>query len=195
LRETFAREIVRDLISAEHPAGAIVVSQLLEGAGVLHAAPQLVVMPNDMALGAFRREFGGILGWIEIRPTEPSDEAPGFADATRVVSSQKLLEHLASHPDEQVDARAYLKARLLDIFVGDWDRHAEQWRWARLGDKASDRWQPIPRDRDWAFVRLDGLVWSLVRFAYPYPQFVSFERRSPAMLWLTWNGRFLDRRL
>jgi hypothetical protein len=194
LRETYAKQIVRDLVSAEHPAGAIVVAKLLDGAGVLHATPQLVVMPNDPALGEFRDAFAGMLGWIEVRPTEESEQAPGFADATRLVSSQKLLERLDNHPDEQVDARAYLKARLLDIFVGDWDRHAEQWRWARFGGKTGDRWQPIPRDRDWALVRLDGVVWGLVRFAYPYPQFVSFERSRPDMVWLTWNGRLLDRR-
>jgi hypothetical protein len=54
---------------------------------------------------------------------------------------------------------------------------------------------PIPRDRDWALVKLDGLVWSLVRFAYPYPQFVSFEKDYPDLVWLTWNGRLLDRHL
>ncbi len=30
-----------------------------------------------------------------------------------------------------VDARAYLRARLMDVLIGDWDRHLEQWRWAR----------------------------------------------------------------
>lgn len=194
LRDTYAKQILEDLISAEHPGGALVVARLLEGVGVLHATPQLVVMPNDSALGSYRAEFAGMLGWIEIRPTQESDQGPGFADAIRLVSSQKLLERLAAHPSEEVDARAYLKARLLDIFLGDWDRHAEQWRWARFGSKPEDRWQPIPRDRDWALAKLDGIVWSLVRFAYPYPQFVSFDRRSPDITWLTWNGRLLDRR-
>jgi hypothetical protein len=64
-----------------------------------------------------------------------------------------------------------------------------------VGSTPADRWQPIPRDRDWALVKLDGLVWSLARFVYPYPQFVSFGRDYDDLLWLTWNGRALDRRL
>ena len=60
------------------------------------------------------RHHEGAVHEIEVRPTEESEQAPGFADATRLVSSQKLLERLDNHPDEQVDARAYLKARLLD---------------------------------------------------------------------------------
>lgn len=196
LRGTYANRIVRDLISAEHPGGALVVARLLEAVGVLHATPQLFAMADDSLLGEFRKEFAGMLGLLEVRPTDdPDDEGgTGFAGATKVVGSDKLFERVTEHADETVDARAFLTARMIDVFVGDWDRHADQWRWARFGDGASDQWQPIPRDRDWALVKLDGVVWSLARIVYPYPQFVSFESDYPDLVWLTWNGRLLDRR-
>ena len=196
LRGTYASRIVRDLISAEHPGGALVVARLADAAGVLHATPQLVVMPDDPLLGEYRSEFARMLGLIEVRPTDDPDEegGGGFAGARRVVGSEKLFERVTEHADETVDARAFLTARLLDVVIGDWDRHADQWRWARFGDDASDLWQPVPRDRDWALVKLDGLAWSLARFVYPYPQFVSFEEEYPDLVWLTWNGRLLDRR-
>ena len=114
---------------------------------------------------------------------------------TKVSSSEKLFERITEHPGETVDARAFLAARLFDVFVGDWDRHPDQWRWARTGNTPADQWQPIPRDRDWAFMKLDGVAWSLARFAYPYPQFVSFDAKYDDIRWLTWNARVLDRRL
>jgi hypothetical protein len=196
LRETYASNIVRDLISAEHPAAGIIVAGLLDAVGVLHATPQLVVMPNDERLGEFRADFAGMLGLIEERPIGETDESSGvgFAGATRVENSEKLFERVTEHADERVDARAFLAARLFDVFVGDWDRHADQWRWARFGDGRNDLWKPIPRDRDWALVNLDGLVWSIARFAYPFPQFVKFSHEYPDPIWLTWNGRLLDRR-
>jgi hypothetical protein len=196
LRETYAKQILHDMVSSEHPAAALIVARLLDAAQVLHVTPQLVVLPDDSLLGEYREEFRGTLGMFEIRPTEEDDEGdiPGLAAGTRVLSSEKLLARLRQHSDEHVDARALLAARLLDLFVGDWDRHPDQWRWARESSASSDRWQPIPRDRDWALVRLDGVVWSLARFVYPYPQFVSFERAYPDLVWLTWNARVLDRR-
>ena len=196
LRETYARDILHDMISSEHPAGALIVARLLDAAQVLHVTPRLVVLPDDPLLGEYREEFRGTLGLFELRPTEEDDEGdiPGFAAGTRVVSSEKLFARLDQHADESVDARALLTARLLDVFVGDWDRHPDQWRWAREGSASSDRWLPIPRDRDWALVRLDGVVWSLARFVYPYPQFVSFDHAYPDLVWLTWNARLLDRR-
>ena len=195
LRGTYADRIVRDLISAAHPGAALVAARLAEAAGILHVTPQLAAMPDDPSLGEFRAEFAGMLGIIEVRPTDdPDDDGTGFAGAKRVVGSERLLERVTEHADETIEAREFLAARLLDAVMGDWDRHPDQWRWARFGDGANDRWRPIPRDRDWALVRLDGAVWSLARFAYPVPQFVSFEPGYPEPIWLTWSARLLDRR-
>lgn len=193
LRETYAKQIIHDMISSEHPAGALVVARLLDAAQVLHVTPRLVALADDSLLGEYRLEFRGMLGWLELRPTdEGATDSEGAS--TRVLSSEKLVARLEQHSDESVNARALLTARLLDIFVGDWDRHPDQWRWARGSDAPQERWLPIPRDRDWALVKLDGVVWSLARFVYPYPQFVSFSRDYPDLVWLTWNGRVLDRR-
>jgi hypothetical protein len=196
LRGTYAGRVFRDLISAQHPGGSLVVARLLDAAGVLHATPQLTVMPDDPRLGEFRQEFAGLLGLIELRPTGDPDEAIGEGTGmTKVSSSEKLFERITEHADETVDSRAFLAARLFDVFVGDWDRHPDQWRWSRTGTTPANQWEPIPRDRDWALVKLDGVAWSLARFAYPYPQFVSFDAKYSDLVWLTWNGRVLDRRL
>ena len=196
LRGTYAKHVVQDLISAQLPGGSLVVARLLNAAGVLHVTPELTVMPDDPRLGAFRQEFAGMLGLIELRPTgDPNEATNEGTGMVKVSGSEKLFERLTEHADETVDARAFLAARLFDMFVGDWDRHPDQWRWARTGNTPADQWQPIPRDRDWALVKLDGLVWTLARFVYPYPQFVSFDRDYADLIWLTWNGRVLDRRL
>ena len=134
LRGTYAGRVFRDLISAQHPGGSLVVARLLDAAGVLHATPQLAVMPDDPRLGEFRQEFAGLLGLIELRPTGDPDEAIGEGTGmTKVSSSDKLFERITEHADERVDARAFLAARLFDVFVGDWDRHPDQWRWSRTG--------------------------------------------------------------
>jgi hypothetical protein len=88
-----------------------------------------------------------------------------------------------------VDDRALLKARLLEVLVGDWDRHREQYRWARL--PAHERWQPIPEDRDQVFARFEGLILTLARGRVR--ELVSFSPKYPNMLGQTWVGRDQDR--
>jgi len=189
LRETFARDLVQDQISSSHPAAPLVAARLAESAGVLHVEPRLVVLPDDPALGEFRAEFGGMLGYLEERP-DVTEEGGAFAGASKVIGTERLLERLRDDPREEVDARAFLRARLLDLLIGDWDRHEDQWRWARTEGKT---WQPVPRDRDQAFSRLDGLIPALARNYVP--QLVSWSETYPGVVGLTWNGSALDRRL
>ncbi len=191
LRSTAAASIVRDQTSAGHPVGMLLVTPILEAAGVLHAVPQVVVLPkNEPRLGEFAAEFGGMLGTIEERPRDR--EGVSFAGATGVISTSRLLKEVEDSPNDQVDARAFLNARLVDVFIGDWDRHADQWRWARFDDTRPRLWRPIPRDRDQAFARYDGLLLIVARASTP--QLVNFGPAYSGTLGQTWNGRDLDRR-
>ncbi len=183
LRETFIAGIVRDQASSGHPAAALIVAPLLEAAGLLHAPPVLVRMPNDTLLGQFREKFAGMLGTIEERPDS------GFAGSTDVEGTEDLFERLNKDPEVRVHRTEYLAARLIDFLVGDWDRHRDQWRWARV----DSLWRPIPRDRDAAFTRYDGWFVSLARLVVPKLQ--NYDREIPSLGGLTRNGIDLDRRL
>ncbi|HEX6361713.1 MAG TPA: BamA/TamA family outer membrane protein [Albitalea sp.] len=193
LRRTIAERVLQDQIGSLLPTGALVIAPLLDAAGVLHAHPRLFVMPDDPRLGEFRAEFAGMLGLLEERPNEGADGEPGFAGSTRVTGSDRFLERLEEDARNRLDATSYLRARLIDFLVGDWDRHPDQWRWASFEEGDSVRWLPVPRDRDWAFARLDGL---LVRAAgIPFPGYVGFDDEFPSAFRASFNARALDRRL
>ena len=151
-----ARKIVDDLMSAQHPASDLIVSGLLEAAGIPSPAWRLVALPDDPALGAFREEFKGAVGVFAEYPQPAKGAVPGFLGATEIIDHLAMYERIESAGVEAIDARALLRARLTDLFMGDWDRHRKQWRWARLPDRPL--WTPIPEDRDQAFSRYDGYV-------------------------------------
>lgn len=193
LRRTFARNILQDQISAAHPGAPLVVAPLLNAADVLHAEPRMVVLPHDARLPPIECARPGTLGMIEERPTDGPDHEAGFAGAADLASTPQLFQRLENSADHRVDARAFLAARLMDAFVGDWDRHQDQWRWARFDSSGVHWWHPIPRDRDHAFERLDGLlVWIA---GYYQPQLIGFGDDYPSIWRLTYSGRVVDRRL
>lgn len=194
LQQTIAARLLQDQIGALFPLSAMVVAPLLDAADVLHASPDLVVMPQSHPLlGEFEEEFGGLLGWIEVRPDEGPDGEPGFAGATRVTGSKAFLRRLEDSPKNDLDARSFLRARLMDLLVGDWDRHPDQWRWAAFEAGEVTRWEPIPRDRDWALSHIDGFLIGLGRGTWPH--YVGFSDSYESVFGTTWNGRALDRRL
>jgi hypothetical protein len=190
LQDTWARSLVQDQIAASQPAAFLVADELMAAAGILHAPTRLVVMPDDPRLGEFRQEFAATIGQISEFPGGRTAQNPGFHGALEVLKHQDFYARLDAG-SARPDARAFLKARLFDLMIGDWDRHRDQWRWARFEGKAL--WQPIPDDRDQAFSRYEGLVLGLARPRVPFLQ--SYDDTYPGMKGLTWNGRDQDRRL
>lgn len=188
---TVVNDLVQDGISAAHPFGALVAAPLLDAVGILHVDPRLAVMPDDPRLGPFREEFSGMLGLIEERPDENDGDRTSFRNSQRVIASEALTERLDDGPDDLVDAHAFLRARLVDVFLGDWDRHRGQWRWATYDEGAPRRWLPVPRDRDQAFSKFDGVATRIVSLYLP--QFVRFEEEYPSIKRLHWNARAIDR--
>ena len=50
------------------------------------------------------------------------------------MGTDAMFDSLRRDPTEHIDALEYLTARLMDIYMGDWDRHSGQWEWARVPD-------------------------------------------------------------
>ena len=190
LQNTLISGAVQDLVATKHPGAAVVVAPLLDAAGVLNATPRLAVMADHPLLGEHRPVFAGMLGMLEERP-EDADEARGFGPYRRIIGSERLLERLEESAEDRADSRAYLTARLMDVLVGDWDRHPDQYRWA-LDERGGRRlWVPIPRDRDNAFSYIDGIVGTASVVLVPTT--MRYEEEYQNLYGLLHNAQALDR--
>ncbi|MEE9225021.1 MAG: BamA/TamA family outer membrane protein [Bacteroidota bacterium] len=192
IRGTPIHSLLQDQISAFHPSGALVVAPLLKAVGVLHPEPRYMVLPDDPRLGRFRDEFAGMLVLFEERPDEGPGTTPGFASSSMIEDSETLIALLDQDPRQRVDAREFLSARMVDLFIGDRDRSVNNWRWARFDDGERSIWRPIPRDRDQAFVRFDGVLKWILRFYEP--RLVAFGEDYSSIVGLTRSAWDLDRR-
>lgn len=184
LRDHAAGRIFQDQQASIHPAATSMVPPLAKAVGVMHNNPRLIILPDDPALGEFQELFAGRLGTIEEFPTKAEDGYEGFNGATDIIKSFELVTQWLASPEVRVDARAHLRLRLFDIFLGDWDRHANNYRWAKI--PGNPAWQPIPEDRDQAFVDFQGVLLSLAR---PFEtRLLRFEEEYPSSIGLTTQG-------
>ena len=91
-----------------------------------------------------------------------------FGNSNEIISTKDLLEELRSKDKASVDERLYIKSRLFDMLLGDWDRHEDQWRWAEFETSDGKKiYKPIPRDRDQVFSNFDGLFLSYATRVIP----------------------------
>jgi hypothetical protein len=188
---TFADDFFQDQISSAHPYGSLVVPDMAKAIGIYHVRPQLVYMPFSRLLGPYIQQVGGQLGTIEARPDEDVSDFKSFGNAKNAISTHKLYEELHDDNDNEVDQPMYLRARLFDILINDWDRHEDQWRWAEFKKEKGSLYRPIPRDRDQAFTKYDGLLPKLITKMVPDLQ--SFEYNIQNVAKLSIAARNLDR--
>ena len=166
LEHTKAGAAIQDQSSVMHPSGGLVTARLEERAGLLQVRPKIVLMPDDPRLGEFRKQFANLVGTIEERPDEAEEGQKLFANADKIVSTPKFVADIEESLAHRLDSRDYLKARLLDFLVGDTDRGADQWRWARFDRGDLHLFRPIPRDHDYGFMRPTGLLATLVKMTF-----------------------------
>jgi hypothetical protein len=163
-KDSVPASLFQDATTANHPGIGFVVPPLAEAAGILHTTPRYVFMPDDPALGEFGKTFAEQPGTIEEYPQAAGEGTPGFAGATEILSTSDLwMRHLEG--TARVDGRALLRARLFDLWIGDWDRHNRQWRWLRRGEGLP--FEPLPEDRDQAFSKFGGLLLATARATHP----------------------------
>jgi len=151
-RKTFVNKIVQDQISASFPYGALIVPEMAAALNIGHATPKLVVINDDSAaLGKLRDVFANRFVFLEER--NPQGKS---------ISTEKLLRLKDSLPGIIIDSMGFLKCRLLDIVIGDWDRHPDQFRWYLDNNNGIKMYKPIPNDRDQALFKSTGIISSVL---------------------------------
>jgi len=157
-RGTFIANTAKDQASFGYPYAAITITPMIEAAGVYHTNPRMVFVPKQKALGEYSDKYGDQLYLFEERPDDDWSDAAFFGNSKNVVGTEKLMEKVFEDNDNSVDQKAFARARLFDMLIGDWGRHADQWRWAAFKADGKTVYKPIPRDRDQSYTIFDGLL-------------------------------------
>ncbi len=193
LRKTLAAEIVQDGISESYPYAALVVPKMAEAAGVYHTQPKIVYVPDDPRFGIYQDGFKNELFLFEERASGDWSDSGLFGGSKEILSTDKLLKKRYKNSNIRIDEDAVLRARLFDIFLNDWDRHDDQWRWASFEEDDKTIVRPIPRDRDQVFFYTDGKLPWLMRRKWLIPKFQVFDSIVENVSGLGFNSRYFDR--
>lgn len=184
LRGTMAQSIVQDLISASFPYAPPVVEDLSHAVNVPSSTSEFFFIPDDPALGIYRPLFANTVCMLEDREPTP-DEASSKSTA-------KILNKMYESNKNHVNQPAVLNARILDMFIGDWDRHFDQWKWSTSDTGKGKLYVPLPKDRDQAFFKSNGLLVKLAtKEKLPFLQ--GFRRNFPDINGLNYVARNFDR--
>lgn len=181
LQDAFARDWLDDVTSAQHPFSALSVPPIAHAVKVPHANPVIGVIAPDKKLGMYENVFANMVVLLEER------EPGGKSD-----NSEKMKKNLWKDNENDIKAKEMLRARMLDAFLGDWDRHEDQWRWLDEGKGKDKLYAAIPRDRDQVFHLTQGVLPWLASQEYILPTLRNFDDKMGHIDWLLFKTRFVN---
>jgi hypothetical protein len=195
LKNTLTEDLIMDFYTSSHPYATFTVSDLANAIGLYHTNPKLYYIPKHPYMRNFNTEYGDELYIIEERPDDTFLDLDSFGKPDAIESTKDVLENIRKDEKYKVDQYAFIKARLFDMLIGDWDRHYDQWRWSRF-DISEDEvsYRPIPRDRDQAFSNYDGALFDILKVLLPSArQFQKFDEELKDVEWINLAGIKIDR--
>jgi Omp85 superfamily domain len=182
--DEFVKDLVTDGVSASYPYACLSVPPLADALHVPHATPTMVYVPDDPRLGRFREDYGNLFAFLE-------EHQPGNGKKTYNMYDIEIL--LRKDNDNTIDQQAALRARLLDMFVMDFDRHEDQWRWEENDNGKTKYFSPVPRDRDQVFFTNQGVIPYIAGSAWVSPQLQGFRPKARDINTFNHNARNFDR--
>lgn len=184
LESEAAEDLVGDGISASYPYSALSIPVLAQAAGVPYLKVKLVFIPNDPRLEEFQKDFGNLPAYLEEKL--PDSVKKGY-------DTEDVIKKLKDDNDNSVDQPALLRARILDMFVMDFDRHEGQWEWGAIDKEKGKQYYPIPKDRDQAFYVNQGVIPGIAQWPWLIPQLEGFKAKAKNIKRFNGAARNVDR--
>ncbi|WGF92234.1 metallophosphoesterase [Aequorivita marisscotiae] len=181
--------------TASHPYAIMAIPDMARAIGIFYTTPQLFYVPKQKRLGRYNENFGDDLYLISIEPSEKSEGEGLFKYPDDVETTDDILIKLRQTGDVAVDEDNYIKSRLFDMLIGDWDREPGHWRWAEYYNRFQKNvYVPIPNNRDNAFSSFEGNVFDITRslFNGSLEKHVYSENLTD-LEWFNKEGVILDR--
>lgn len=195
LERSFAADLARDQFTAIHPYAPLTLPRMQRELGLLGASPGLYFVPKQKQLGNYNSSFGGEMYYLEQRADEDWSGTGFYANSENIISNNRVREEMADDWKHRADQKAYLMARLFDFWIGDWDRHRDQWRWAEIDQPDGFKtYLPIARDRDQVYSNFDGTLLKLAGIIIPEARKLQrFDYKMGKVRWRSLNGKWNDR--
>ena len=193
LQNSLYKGITQELITTMHPYAPLVAHELLEATDIIHIKPELFILDKSANLPEKYNPYVGKIGTLEEKPKGKGKNREGFYGADEVVTSYEMLIDLRRSHKSKMDKSAYAKARLMDMFIGDWDRHEDNWKWAMFKEDGRHIYKPIPKDRDHTFSHWTGLIPGVADMIIMNAE--DFDYKFGNLRQLNFKARFLDRQL
>ncbi|MCK0131708.1 phosphoesterase [Flavobacteriaceae bacterium F08102] len=180
-KQTLVSDLCVDYYEATHPYAFLAIPVLSAAADLYYPTPSLYFIPKHKALGNFNSAFGGELYTLTERPEGENTYA--------------IISSIRKNEKHKIDEAAYIRARLFDLLIGNWNGQQDSWRWTHTEQPNGDvLYVPLPKDRNYIFSNFNGASLEVMKLiCSSTKQFHVYDSIIKDFKWMHNQGIELDR--
>lgn len=149
-KNTYLNDFITEAYTIVHPYIFIAAEYLAKEVQLSNATPRIIYLAqgtesDTISDGSHLKNKLATISRLPIIETE------GILN-----SIDTLLDKLHQDNFAKVDQAVYIKSRLFDMLIGDWNKISENWYWIPTVDGDSTIYIPQSLDRSHAFAKVDG---------------------------------------
>jgi hypothetical protein len=186
--------LVLDQLSTLNPYTWLILPPIFQALELPYRDIKLVFLPSNELPGMYRRYFGNKLGLLRYPLHFPSSDTAASHRINLISTDAVIKLNEFSPRNERIDELQYLKSRIVDILLGNWNRSPDKWMWQAVRRDKYRYWEPVSMWGAFSqFQKLDGLFPTIADLVVP--ELEACDENISNVENLTLAGRELDRRL
>ena len=150
-KDTYLDDFITEAYTIVHPYMFLVSEKLARSANICSMNTRIYYMLDDGT--------DTIIDDNQLKNKLVSiSELPALKNKKILTNVETLIDSLHSTNPTSVDQDLYIKMRLFDMLIGDWNKVSENWYWVSTPKGDSVVYQPQVIDRSHAFSKVDGFL-------------------------------------
>lgn len=155
---TYLGNFIKEAFTIKHPFTFLASDYLAKHAGLNSSNAEVVYVDGGSQCDTI------VDGTSIVKRLVGVYSLPDIKDRKIVSEVDSLLTELHNDRLSIIDETKYIRSRLFDILIGDWNKIPENWIWVASARKDSIVYEPIVLDRSHGFTKVNGVL---------YPQMLS----------------------
>ena len=195
LQKKASEEFFEDFFTTTYPFAALITASFEQKIGLKTAQPNLFYISNTktIEIGDQRMKSGHYL--LTEKPDSQHQEKFGLGEKDYILNTDDMLFALKTEYNHRINKEAYIKSRLLDFLVGDWNRNPAFYRWIAKTKDHETIYEPLPFQRDQAFAKYDGFLLGSLKKLPGMGAMFSYQEKWPNLYLFNEQGFALDNAL
>ncbi|WP_395091395.1 metallophosphoesterase [Vaginella massiliensis] len=173
---TFTQKFLQDFQTTQHPFYPLSISEFTKDKKINQLASNLFYIPKQEALKEYNDDFGDELYLVQQLP-KSSDRNHSY------LTTEEMLAAIVQSKHHRVDRAQYIRLRLLDMLVGDWNRNESQWLWQVKVEGQDTIYTPYSATREFAFPKYDGAFFWFLMKLIPFRHMESYSESISNIKW------------